>query len=204
MAIKLNELKNMTAREVSHMGHAGIREAYQTLKKITGSRISTFKKHGAGEAVPDWLHSGLQSSRGRTDAELVQDMRKALGWIRGKRSTYKGYEQTQEDFRQKMQESMPDLDLSDEDKMKDFGNYMGEMQERYGEMWHAISNTVRDIYRDLTRLNKDPKQFMSNYDYWVNEMERINAEKAAQHIGGRRRSTTLSTYMRQLKRGKIK
>lgn len=204
MGIKLGELMEMTARELSSLSRAQIREAYQNMRKIVGSRVRTFEKHGAAEAVPAAQRGGLPSSKGRPDADLVQDIRSALAWMRGKRSTYKGYEETQEAFRQRMQEAMPDLDLSDKDKFDAYGRFMGEMQDRYKEMWHDISNIVRDVYNDLTRLNEDPRQFMKNYDYWADEVEKINREKKEQHIGGRRRSSKMSTYMRQLKRGKIK
>ena len=204
MGIKIGELKEMTARELSGLSRAGIREAYQTLRKIANSRIRTFEKHGAADAVPAALRGGLGSSKGRPDADLIQDMRGMLAWMRGKRSTYKGYEETQEHFREAMQDAMPDLDLSDKDKFDAYGRFMGEMQERYKEMWHDISNIVRDVYNDLTRLNEDPRQFMKNYDYWADEVERINREKKEQHIGGRRRSSKMSTYMRKLKKGKLK
>lgn len=204
MGIKLGELMEMTARDLSNLSRAQIREAYQNMRKIIGSRVRTFEKHGAAEAVPAAQRGGLPSSKGRPDADLVQDIRSALAWMRGKRSTYKGYEETQEHFREAMQDAMPDLDLSDKDKFDAYGRFMGEMQDRYKEMWHDISNIVRDVYNDLTRLNEDPRQFMKNYDYWADEVERINREKKEQHIGGRRRSSKMSTYMRQLKRGKIK
>lgn len=204
MGIKIGQLKEMTARELSGLSRAGIREAYQTLRKIANSRIRTFEKHGAAEAVPAALRGGLGSSKGRPDADLIQDMRGMLAWMRGKRSTYKGYEETQEHFREEMQKSLPDLDLSDKEKLDRYGYFMGEMAERYKEMWHDISNIVRDVYRDLTKLNEDPRQFMKNYDYWADEVERINREKKEQHIGGRRRSSKMSTYMRKLKKGKLK
>lgn len=202
--VKLADLMSMTAAGIASIETPSLRKTYQNLRKIVGSRVSTFEKRGAGQAVPASLRGGLQSAKGRSDADLIQDIRDALVWMRGKRSTYKGYEEVKETFREKMQDAMPDLDLSDKDKFDAFGRYMGEMQDRYGEMWHAISNAARDVYKEQTKLNKDPRQFMKNYDYWVKQTEQINAEKTARRQGGRRRSTKLSTYMRQLKRGKIK
>lgn len=205
MGIKIGQLKEMTARELSGLSKAGIREAYQTLRKIANSRIRTFEKHGAAEAVPAALRGGLGSSKGRSNDELVQNMRDMLKWIRDdKRSKYKGYVEKQEHFRESMQEALPDLDLSDKEKLDQYGYFMGDMAERYKEMWHDISNIVRDVYRDLTKLNEDPRQFMKNYDYWADEVEKINREKKEKHIGGRRRSSKMSTYMRKLKKGKLK
>lgn len=202
--VRLAVLMDMTAAGIASIETPSLRKTYQNLRKIVGSRVDTFERKGAAEAVPKHLRGGLPSAKGRSDADLIQDIREAIAWMRGKRSTYRGYEETQEHFRQAMQEALPDIDLSDKDKFDAFGRFMGEMQDRYGEMWHAISNAVRDVYKEQTRLNKDPRQFMKNYDYWVKQTEQINAEKKANRQGGRRRSTKLSTYMRQLKRGKIK
>lgn len=170
MALKLGQLMDMTAREISNLSRSDLRGAYQNIRKITNSRINTFGKHGIKDAVPADLRGGLGSSKGRSDAELIQDIRDSIRWMRGKQSTYGGYMEVREDFRQKMQESMPDLDLSDDEKMEDFGRFMGDMQERYGEMWHAISNQARDIYREAIRLNMDPKALMRNYDYWADHI----------------------------------
>lgn len=204
MAVKLNDLMNMTARELSRIPHSELRDTYQNMRKIVNSRINTFSKHGIMDVVPQKQRAGLGSAKGRSDEELLQSIKESIAWMRGKRSTYKGYSESREDFRKKMQESMPDLDLSDDEKMDDFGAFMGEMQDRYGEMWHQISAQARDIYRDLTELNEDPRQFMKNYDYWASNIEAINKAKAAARAPGRRKSGRLSTYINQLKRGKIK
>lgn len=204
MAVKLKELMAMTARELSRIPHSELRETYQNIRKIVNSRVQTFGKHGISDVVPEKLRSGLSSARGRSDQELLQQIRESTAWMRGRRSTYKGYAESREDFRKKMQESLPDLDLSDDEKMDDFGYFMGEMQDRYGEMWDKISAQVKEMYKNLTALNEDPRQFMKNYDYWSARVEAVNEAKRMARAPGRRRSTELSTYMRQLKRGKIK
>lgn len=170
MALKLQELMGMTARELSRLSRSDLRESYQNIRKIVNSRVNTFSKHGVESAVPRDLRSGLGSAKGRSDADLVQNMRDSFAWMRGSASTYKGYEKARDSFRDKMQESMPDLDLSDQDKMEAFGRFMGDMQERYGEMWHAISNQARDIYREAVRLNMNPSALMRNYDYWADHI----------------------------------
>lgn len=175
MALRLGQLMSMTARELSQLSRSELRGAYQNIRKITNSRVNTFGKHGIRDAVPADLREGLGSAKGKSDAELLQAMRDSMRWMRGKNSTYAGYQQIREDFREKMQESMPDLDLSDDEKMEDFGRFMGDMQERYGEMWHAISNQARDIYREAVRLNMDPRALMKNYDYWADHISDLEA-----------------------------
>lgn len=203
-ALKLAQMKDMTAREMTGLSESDLRKSYQSLRKIVNSRINTFEKHNIISAVPEKYRRGLGSAKGRSADELIDDMKSYLAWVRGDVSTYKGYKYHKERFRKQMQESMPDLDLSTAEKLDSFGYFMGEMQERYGEMWHIISNLVRDLYRDLTKLNEDPRQFMKNYDYWSQHVEEINEAKRAAHAPGRRRSSQLSTYVNKLKRGKIK
>lgn len=203
-AVKLAQLMEMTARELSRLSESDLRKSYQSIRTITKSRIRTFEKHGISEAVPEKIRGGLGSAKGRPTEELLQDIKQSLAWMRGKVSTYKGYREHKEHFRKEMQKSMPDLDLSDEEKLDDFGYFMGEMQERYGDMWKGISNQVRDMYRDLTELNEDPRQFMKNYDYWKENVEAVNKAKEAARAPGRRRSDKFSTYVNKLKKGKIK
>lgn len=170
MAVKLQQLLNMTAREIAQLPSSELRDTYQNLRKIVRSRVNTFSKHGITDVVPASLRGGLGSSKGRTDQDLLQDIRQSTAWMRGKRSSYRGYQEVREDFRSKMQESMPDLDLSDTQKLDSYGEFMGDMQERYGEMWHSISNQARDIYREAVRLNMNPKSVMRNYDYWADHI----------------------------------
>lgn len=198
MVYKLSELKDMAPVEFAAMSSKALRENYQNIKNIVKYRLQTFAKHGV---EPPGSIKQLRSSRGRKDEDLIDDIKEALAWIRGRRSTYTGYKSVEEDFREKMQAAMPDMDLSDAGKMKSFGEFMGEMQERYGEMWHAISNAARDIYREATRLNTDPRAMMKNYDYWVDHLKYLeNADPIRSRSG---RKLKPSEYARKLGLEKI-
>lgn len=203
-APKLKVLQDMTVREIKNLPSGAVREAYQNLRKSLASRVNTFRKHDSIKGVPEDLRYGLPSSKGKSDAELVQLMKDPLKWLRKDKSKYSRYASAKDDFREKMQASMPDLDLSTPEKMNRFGNFMNDMSNRYGDFWHGISMQVKDMYRDLVNLNEDPEQFMRNYDYWVKEVDEINRQKAERHEGGRRRSNKFSTYARKMKRGRRK
>lgn len=203
-AISIKRLQEMTKRELEKFSEETIRSTYVSLRKAVAGRVRTFERAGLGDILPQKIRAGLAAGGGRSVEDLINDITSATAWTRGKGSTVKGYREARESFREKMQDAMPDLDLSDDEKMDDFGRFMGQMQERYGEMWHAISNQVRDIYRDTVKLNEDPRKFMQNYDYWAGQVQQINEAKNAARAGGRRRSTKLSTYMNQLKRGKFR
>ena len=200
MVYKLSELYSMSAPELASLSSKDLRKNYQNIKNIVKSRINTFEKHGI--KIPGEVgKKGLQSSRGREDAELLQDMKDALAWMRNKRTTLAGYKELQEDFREKMQQSMPDMDFSTPEKMRDFGEFMGEMQDRYDKMWSGISNQARDIYREAVRLNTDPRAMMRNYDYWTKHMKELKAADPIQHRSERQLKP--SEYARKLGLEKI-
>lgn len=203
MAFKLNQILNMTKRELQQLSRGDLGEAYHTIRKITNSRINTFNKHGIRDVVPEGIRQGLGSAKGQTNAELIESMREARGWLRGSRSKYSGYMKAKEHFRKEMQEAVPQLDLSTPELLDDYGEFMGEMADRYGEMWHGISTQVQDIYGELMEMNKDPYEFMRNYDYWADQITDINESRKATGKRGRL-STKPSTYFNKLKKGKIK
>lgn len=203
-ALSIEQLWNMTKQEMMQLSEAEIKSTYTSLRKSVSSRLKTFEKAGLGSIVPKKVKSGMKPIAGRDAEGLVNELSEFMGWVRGGRSTVKGFRKIQEGAYKKMKESMPDLDLSTREKMNDFGYFMGEMQERYGEFWKYISNAARDIYRDLTAVNEDPRQFMRNYDFWKEKTEEVNKAKEAARAPGRRKSTKLSTYVNQLKRKKIR
>lgn len=203
-ALSIEQLWNMTKNELMQLSEAQIKSTYTSLRKSVSSRLKTFEKAGLGSIVPKKIQGGMKPIAGREAESLVNELSEFMGWVRGGRSTVKGFRKIQQSAYAKMKESMPDIDLSTREKMNDFGYFMGEMQERYGEMWKYISNAARDIYRDLTAINQDPRQFMRNYDFWKEKAEEENKAKNAARALGRRRSTKLSTYVNQLKRKKIR
>ena len=203
-AISLKRAQEMTWRELGNYSEETLKSTYVSMRKAINSRVKTFKKAGLESTVPADIRAGLPAMGTLNKDEMIDLITRVGAWTRGKQSTLKGYMEWKGHFRRAMQDALPDLDLSTNEKLDAYGEFMGAMQDRYGEvMWHAISNQARDIYRDLTELNEDPYQFMANYDYWAANVEAVNKAKAAARQRGRY-STKLSTYIRKLKSGKIK
>lgn len=202
MSMKLNDLMAMSAHELNQLSNTDLREAYQNVRKIINSRINTFSKHGIEDVVPEELREGLGSSKGRENIDLVEDIKESMRWMRGNpRSTYGGYVKAKDHFRETMQEAMPDLDLSDEEKFDRFGRFMGDMQDRYGEFWHGVSNQVRDLYREAIRLNMNPEALMRNFDYWADHI--ADLESADPIRTKHERTLKPSEYARKLGLEKI-
>lgn len=169
--MKFSKLKEMSAYEVGKLSGKNLREAYQNVKNVINSRIRTFEAHDAGSAIPASLRGGLESSRGRSEESLLQDIRDALRWSRGSGSSYRTYERVQESRRKKMQEALPDIDLSSTDKLKEFGNFMNEVSERYGEMAKIVSSQARALYAEAQRLNINKNALLKNMDYWLDHID---------------------------------
>ena len=204
----------MTRRELGTYSDETLKSTYVSMRKAVASRVKSFERAGHASTIPADIRAGLPTMgsfiREGAPADEALDRSALIGmitrvgsWTRGKQSTLKGYNKWKEHFRGAMQEALPDLDLSTPEKLDAYGEFMGAMQDRYGDMWHSISNQARDIYRDLTVLNEDPYQFMANYDYWADYVADVNASRKATGKRGRL-STKFSTYLNKLKAGKIK
>lgn len=201
-SVKMSDLMKMTARELGTLSDSEVRKAYQNVRRTARSRAQTFESHGA--AVPGLLTRLTESSKNLTIEEMRHRVKTAAYQYDKKRAavSYAAYEEQQEEFRNRMQEAMPDMDLSTPEKMDAFGKFMGEMQARYGEMWHAVSNQVRDIYREAVRLNVDPHAFMRNYDYWADHLKEL--ERTDPINTRSERKLQPSDYARKLGLEKIK
>lgn len=199
--MKFSELKSLSAAELNKLGSSELRESYQTVRKIVGSRVRTFAKHGEEDAIPAHLRSGLSSAKGRTDEEILQSMKEALAWTRGKRSTFRSFMESEEDRRRKLQEAMPDLDLSDRKKMKDFTNFMNDVASRYKEMNKSISGIVKALYSEAERLNINKKALLKNLEYWIEHVEDL--EKSDPIRTRKSRELQPSEYARKLGLEKI-
>ena len=200
--MKFSKLKELSAYEVGKLSGKEIRESYQNVKKVINSRVRTFESHDAGRAIPASLRGGLESSRGRTEEDLLQDIREALRWSRRESgSSYRAYERVQENRRQKMQEALPDIDLSSTDKLKEFGNFMNDVSDRYGEMAKIVSSQARALYAEAQRLNINKNALLKNMDYW---MDHINDLEKSDPIRTRsERQLQPSEYARKLGLEKI-
>ena len=193
--IKMSQLMHMTAAEIGRLSESELRGAYQSVKRTALSRVATFEKHGA---EPPRMLTNLTKPAGELSlTEMRQAVRNAAYRYRESPHTvsYKDWSEKRETFRKKMQEALPDVDLSDQEKLDRFGRFMGDMQARYKSMWSAISEFVVDLYNDAVEIGEDPRQLMDNYDAWADEIKK--ADQRARDAGlkrGRGRSTSVKRF----------
>lgn len=194
-SVKMSDLMKMTAREIDALSDSEIRKAYQNVKRTAQSRAQTFLKHN--EIAPGLLVSLTGSATELTTDQMRQKVKTASYKYREvpQDVSYGAWRAKREEFREKMQKAMPELDLSTQKALDRFGYFMGDMQARYKLMWSAISEFVKDMYEDALELGEDPRRLMDNYEAWK---ERIEAEdREAREAGlrkGRGRSTSVKRF----------
>lgn len=197
MAIK--DLLAMSARQISALEGAELRRAYKSVSASLRGRRAAFSKHDALSGMPEKYRGGIRKAGSfDTQAEMREYMRQGLAYMRGKVSTFSGYQEVQEERREQIErasghhfESQADYDR--------WGNFMGEMQERLGAMWKSISKLAWELYDEANRLHLDPEQLMKNFEYWADHLEDLQEAEPLK----RNRDLRPSDYLKSLKLEKI-
>lgn len=199
--MKARQIISLPAYQINKLSGGALNEAYQTLKSVFNKRAKTFRRHGAEKALPSEFRKGMPSSRGMTESEKLQALKSASAFMRGERSTYSGWKRSELEQMEQLNESLGGYYHFDflED-FKRYGEYMGEMQSRLGEMWKFQSSQIRELYFQSQRLSINPEQFNKNYEYWLAHAEELQEAKPLQYKG---RGVRASDYARQLNLPKI-
>lgn len=191
--MKLKNLIQQSAREWSAMSGSELRKAYQQVKHAMSERAKTFAKHGQeGRTLP--------SSRGLSESELRTKLKSASAYMRGRRSTYSGAQQSALDKLHQMQAAMPEMGFKTVEDVAKFGDFMNEMEERYKAIQFP-SMSAKKLYQEAQRLNVDPRKFMRNFDYWqdhINDLEKLDPIR--QREGSR--ALKPSDYARKIEGGR--
>ncbi len=199
--MKAKEIINLAAYQASKLTGSALSEAYQTLKSVFNKRAEVFRKHGAERALPAGFRSDMPSSRGMTEAEKLQTLKSAAAFMRGERSSFSGWKRSEMEQMEELNERLDDaFHFNNLDEFRRYGEFMGEMQTRMGDMWKQVSNQVRELYFQSERLGLDSSMFMKNYEYWLAHGEALQRAEPLQYSG---RGVKASDYARQLHLPKI-
>lgn len=200
MARLLSKLMEYSGRDISGLSGKELRSAYKSTAAAIRGRSSAFRKAGAESGLPQRYRKGVQSiSSFESESEMRRAVAENLGYLRGKVSTYSGYQETLNERAAQMSAKLG-IDFTSNADYKQFGDFMGEMQTRLKSMWKPASDFVVELYRESKRLNINPMQLMKNYEYW---RDHLNDLKEADPIGGRSRELRPSDYIKAAKLEKI-
>lgn len=205
--MKAKEILGMSPYEVIKTARGSMTEAkqiFRALKNSLDSRIRTFAKHGALDAVPDRILN-IGGVKGKTESEIIQNIRDLNNFMRDpEKGTYKDWSEEMERRKEHMEDVIGnDFEFDDDDEYEDYLQFMGEMQDRYGggEMWKEVSKDAAKLYGEAKRLNMDPSQFFRNYDYWTSHIKDLASADPIRSRSGRK--IYPSDYARKLGLPKI-
>lgn len=202
---KIKDIINMNRYDLAQKSARQLRPLYNKLQRELNKRIASFEKHGKGEAIPKRL-KGIETPYGKQ--ELLKTISGISNWMLGKQSTYKGYVGIEKQRKKELEERLSygkgegfkgyKVKLTDAE-FEDYKRFMGEMQTRASQMWARASDDAQDLYAQAKRLNLNPKQFLRNYDYWI---EHVDDLKEATPIN--KNNLHPSDYAKQLNLPKIR
>lgn len=201
--MKISEIVGMPAYKVNKLGSAALGSAYTVLRSAFNKRVKTFAKHDALRALPFQFRSGMPSARNLSDEEKLRLLKEASAFMRGSRSSYSGWKRSEVEQMESLNEMLKgDHEFKNLEDFRQYGEFMGEMQTRLGEMWKNVSSQVRELYFQSERLGVSSKQFLKNYEYWLAHSEELQQAKKIEWSSSGRK-VKASDYARQLKLPKM-
>ena len=205
--MKIQQLLNAAgANQLRKLKAPDLKKAYKQISKALKGRTKTFRKHGREEAVPERFRDGLESPEDMSKNEMLSHITDALRYMNDKESSYRGWHEKQMGRMKAYNETMEASGQPTFDSEEDFdryGRFMGDMQDRFGELWHYNSDQAKEIYAQAERLNLDVNQLTKNFDFWADHLEELaEADPITWHRAGR--PVYASDYARKLGLGKIR
>ena len=201
--MKIGDIINMAAYKVNKLSGSALTAAYTTLKSAFNKRVNIFKKHDAERALPPQFRNGMQSSLGMSEDEKLQAIKEASAFMCGSRSSYTGWKRSELEQMENLNEMLEgDFEFKSLEDFRKYGEFMGEMQTRLGEMWKNVSSQVRELFFASERLGVNSSQFLKNYEYWIEHAEKLQQAKPIEWSTSGRK-VKASDYARQLKLPKM-
>ena len=205
--MKIQELLNAAgAKQLRKLKAPDLKKTYKQISKALKGRTKTFRKHGREEAVPERFRDGLESPEDMSKNEMLSHITDALRYMNDKESSYRGWHEKQMGRMKAYNETMEASGQPTFDSEEDFdryGRFMGDMQDRFGELWHYNSDQAKEMYAQAERLNLDVNQLTKNFDFWADHLEELaEADPITWHRSGR--PVYASDYARKLGLGKIR
>lgn len=205
--MKIQQLLNAAgANQLRKLKAPDLKKTYKQISKALKGRTKTFRKHGREEAVPERFRDGLESPEDMSKNEMLSHITDALRYMNDKESSYRGWHEKQMGRMKAYNETMKASGQATFDSEEDFdryGRFMGDMQDRFGELWHYNSDQAKEMYAQAERLNLDVNQLTKNFDFWADHLEELaEADPITWHRADR--PVYASDYARKLGLGKIR
>ena len=181
--------------EIASASSAEQREMWGYMRRVLKSRFKTFEKHGLGEAIPRRFRDGVATVRQlEKEGALAREISRALGYLEGKTSTARGYMETPREGSSNLEKAIGHP-LSPKE-YADYKSFMDEMATRLKETWKHVSDEALEMIEQSRRLGIGIEQFQKNFDYWVENIQKLQDVDQIMTKAGR--PAKASTYIRRL------
>ena len=181
--------------EIASASSAEQREMWGYMRRVLKSRFKTFEKHGLGEAIPRRFRDGVATVRQlEKEGALAREISRALGYLEGKTSTARGYMETPREGTSNLEKAIGHP-LSPKE-YADYKSFMDEMATRLKETWKHVSDEALEMIEQSRRLGIGIEQFKKNFDYWVENIQKLQDVDQIMTKAGR--PAKASTYIRRL------
>lgn len=198
--MKIKQLLNAASlNALRKMKKPDLQKVFRQVDRALKGRYKTFEKYDMGDVFRSDLKKGL-GALPETRNEMISDISEALAYMRTPQSSYIAYMRAEKSrmsaYNDTLASEGADTFESLED-FRDYGRFMGDMQDRFGELWKNNSDQVREMYEQGKRLGIDPEQLTKNYDYWADHLDVLaEAEPITWHRSGK--PVYASDYARKL------
>ena len=144
-------------------------EMQKAIGKELRKQKRAFKKQGLKSAIPEEI---TKLRTGNTKASVKHYVAEASAYLRRMDSTPKGYRQKQAHKRKAIEEVIGKK-FKNAEEFDSFGKFMGDIQERAGNMWEKISDIVIELWNLANKLNLNTSLIIENYEYWLDHIKDI-------------------------------
>lgn len=193
--MKLSDIKGKSLAEIKSSSIESQRSMWAYMRRILKSRIKTFAKHDVLEAVPRRFRGGVATVKElESRGVLAEEISKALGYLEGATSTARGYLETPREGSSNLEKALG-YPLSPKE-YADYKSFMDEMATRLKETWKHVSDEALEMIEQSRRLGIGIEQFKKNFDYWVENIQKLQDVDQIMTKAGR--PAKASTYIRRL------
>lgn len=193
MSRKYNKLKRVLETsspiELSKMNKAELREYQSILNKEYKQRAKQFKRAGVGFALED---IEKKAKLGTTKQAMKAFIGEVSQWLRRPTSDLKVWKKARRQRRKEI-EGYLHRKFDNYDEYEKFARFMGDMQERVGEMWDKVSGLGIELWEQAQRLNINTDTILDNYDYWLSHVSKIDDMSDAEIKKARKRINSKSS-----------
>lgn len=138
----LGQIMKQSYKTVKNLSEEKLTDQYRYLRRLALNRAKTFEKHGAEDKLPKWVDD-LEVASKLSPMKMLALISNIKSWFRGLTSTFGGYQRMLKKRRSEFEDRIG-YKFKDMDQYEEFMRSLGDLQDRYKEVWKNISDVIID------------------------------------------------------------